>query len=340
MPAGEVLRIAIGLLPVLLFLSALWFMDTYKLVPKRRIYAAIIAGGLAALVCYQLNTFIFQRAGDNQDRYAAFGAPVVEELAKSGYWIFLIATARVAFLVDSAICGFAAGAGFALVENLFYLNVLAGRNLGVWLLRGFGPAVMHGGVAALGAMISIYLLETREFRGIKQFAPGVLCAIALHSLFNQEILTPAASLLITVAGLPLILALAFYASERSLQHWLGGKLDRDIDMLNMIARGEFHKTRSGAYLLSLHGAFPAEIRADMLCLLQLSTELSVRAKSDLLFREAGLEPPPDPELESRFNELRYLEKSIGTTGMLAVRPLLSQTRRDLWAMHRLTQQQR
>ena len=52
MSAGEVLRIALGLLPVLLFLSALWFLDTYKLVPKRRIYAAIIAGGLAALVCY------------------------------------------------------------------------------------------------------------------------------------------------------------------------------------------------------------------------------------------------------------------------------------------------
>jgi RsiW-degrading membrane proteinase PrsW (M82 family) len=340
MPANEVLRIAIGLLPVLLFLSALWFMDSYKLVPKRRIYAAIIAGSVAALVCYELNTFIFQRAGDNQDRYAAFGAPIVEELAKSGYWIFLIATARVAFLVDSAICGFAIGAGFAVVENIFYLNVLAGRSLGVWLLRGFGTAVMHGGVVSLGAMISVYLAETREWRGVKQFAPGMLCAIALHSLFNQDILSPTVSLAVTIVGLPLILALAFYANERSLRQWLGGKLDRDIDMLNMIARGEFHKTRSGAYLLSLHEAFPGEIRADMLCLLQLSTELGVRAKSDLLFREAGFEPPPDPDIESRFKELQYLEKSIGTTGMLAVRPLLSQSRRDLWAMHRLTQQQR
>jgi len=295
---------------------------------------------VAALICYQFNTFIFQHAGANQDRYAAFGAPVVEELAKSGYWIFLIATARVAFLVDSAICGFAAGAGFALVENLFYLNVLVGRSLGVWLLRGFGTAVMHGGVAALGAMVSVYLAETREWHGIRQFAPGVLCAIALHSLFNQGILSPAASLAVTVAGLPLILALAFYVSERSLRQWLGGKLDGDIDLLNMIARGEFHKTRSGAYLHSLHDAFPADIRGDMLCLLQLTTELNVRAKSDLLFREAGLEPPPDPDLESRFKELLYLEKSIGTTGMLAVRPLLSQTRRDLWAMHRLTQQPR
>jgi hypothetical protein len=35
--------------------------------------------------------------------------------------------------------------------------------------------------------------------------------------------------------------------------------------------------------------------------------------------------------------LKYLEKSIGRTGMLAVRPLLAQTPRDLWEMHRLGQ---
>ena len=75
----------------------------------------------------------------------------------------------------------------------------------------------------------------------------------------------------------------------------------------------------------------------MLSLLHLTTELSVRAKSDLLFREVGLEVAPDPELESQFKELKYLEKSIGPTGMLAIRPLLSQTPRDLWEMHQLAQ---
>jgi RsiW-degrading membrane proteinase PrsW (M82 family) len=335
MTLDHILRLAIGVLPVLLFLSALWIMDSYKLVPRRRIYGAILAGALAAMLCYQFNTLIFQRASENQDRYAFLGAPVVEELAKAAYWIFLIATARVAFLVDSAICGFAVGAGFALIENIFYLHVLEGKSIGVWLLRGFGTAVMHGGVAALGGMISVYLAETRQWRGWRQFAPGVLCAIGLHSFFNQGIVSPVVSTAITVAGLPLILAFAFYMSERSLRQWLGGKLDRDLDMLNMIDRGEFHQTRSGAYLLSLHEAFPAEIRADMLCLLHLNIELSVRAKSELLFREAGLEPPPDPELGKRLKELQYLEKSIGPTGMLALRPLLSQTPRDLWAMHRV-----
>jgi hypothetical protein len=72
-------------------------------------------------------------------------------------------------------------------------------------------------------------------------------------------------------------------------------------------------------------------------MLQVTIELSVRAKGDMLMREAGIEIPPDPEIEAQFQELAYLEKSIGRTGMLAVGPLLSQTPRDLWEMRRLAQ---
>jgi hypothetical protein len=144
-------------------------------------------------------------------------------------------------------------------------------------------------------------------------------------------------MVLAVVGVPLVLGVVLYLSERSLRRWLGGKMDRDIDMLDMIGSEEFQQTRVGTYLMSLQEAFPPELRGDMLSLLQLTTELSMRAKSDLMLREAGLEVAPDPELDSLFAELRYLEKSIGPTGMLAVRPLLSQTPRDLWEMHRLGQ---
>jgi RsiW-degrading membrane proteinase PrsW (M82 family) len=335
MRIDEVLRVVLALLPVMVFLAALRLLDSYKLVSRGKVGAALGAGAAAAAVCFGINRVVFQQLPEYQDQYARFGAPVVEELAKAASWIFLIATARVAFMVDSAICGFAVGAGFALVENVFYLQVLEGSGFGIWLLRGFGTAVMHGGVAAIGAMVSVYLAESRQWRGVRQFAPGLLAAMILHSFFNQGVLSPAGSMAATVAGLPLVFMVVFYFSERSLHRWLGGKLDRDIDMIAMIASGEFRQTPQGAYLMSLSEAFPPEVRGDMLTLLHLTLEISARAKGDLMLREAGFEAPPDPTLEAQFKELRYLEKSIGPTGMLAVRPLLSQSPRDLWEMHRL-----
>jgi RsiW-degrading membrane proteinase PrsW (M82 family) len=334
---GEALRITLALVPVILFLVALRALDSYKLVSLRTVFTALFAGALAAGICFPINSFVFTQFPRYADEYARFGAPVVEELAKAVYWIFLIATARVAFMADSAIGGFAIGAGFAVVENIFYLQVLQGQGPAIWIVRGFGTAIMHGGVAAIGATISAYLLDSRQWRGVRLFAPGVLAAIVLHSVFNQSLQSPVVSMVLAVVGVPLVLGVVLYLSERSLRRWLGGKMDRDIDMLDMIGSEEFQQTRVGTYLMSLQEAFPPELRGDMLSLLQLTTELSMRAKSDLMLREAGLEVAPDPELDSLFAELRYLEKSIGPTGMLAVRPLLSQTPRDLWEMHSLGQ---
>lgn len=333
--SGDVLRFALALLPVLLFLTALRALDSYKLVSSYTVLASLGAGALAAALCFTINTFIFQLFPASQDQYIRFGAPVAEELAKAIFWIFLIMSARVAFMADSAICGFAVGAGFAVVENISYLHMLAGTGLGTWILRGFGTAVMHGGVTGLAATISAYLLETRQWRGARLFAPGLLFAIVLHSLFNQNLQFPIVSTMAAVVGVPLIFGFVFYFSEKSLRHWLGGKMDRDIDILNMIGSTEFQQTRVGSYLTSLQATFPPELRGDMLSLLHLCIELSVRAKGELMLREAGLEVEPDVELEGMFAELKYLQKSIGPTGMLAIRPLLSQTPRDLWEMHHL-----
>jgi RsiW-degrading membrane proteinase PrsW (M82 family) len=334
---GELVRIALALVPVTLFLAALRALDSYKLVSLRTVFTALLAGALAAGFCFAINSIVFAQFPRYADQYARFGAPVVEELSKAVYWIFLIAMARVAFMADSAICGFAVGAGFAVIENIFYLDVLQGHGPAIWIVRGFGTAVMHGGVAAIGATVSAYLFDSRQWRGVRLFAPGVLAAIVLHSLFNQSLQAPIVSMVVAVVGVPLLLGGVLYLSEQSLRRWLGGKMDRDIDVLNMIESSEFQQTRVGSYLMSLQGAFPPELRGDMLSLLQLTTELSMRAKGDLMLREAGLKAAPDPELDSMFAEMRFLEKSIGPTGMLAVRPLLSQTPRDLWEMHRLDQ---
>src|SRR5256885_8503991 len=57
-------------------------------------------------------------------------------------------SAHVGFLVDAAILGFAVGTGFAVVENVYYASVMRDLELGLWLVRGLGTAVMEIGRGA------------------------------------------------------------------------------------------------------------------------------------------------------------------------------------------------
>ena len=75
----------------------------------------------------------------------------------------------------------------------------------------------------------------------------------------------------------------------------------------------------------------------MLCLLRIHLELSLRAKGMLIAREAGLDLPIGSEVKANLEELRYLEKAVGATGLLAIRPLLKNRSRDLWHLYMLDQ---
>jgi len=83
----------------------------------------------------------------------------------------------------------------------------------------------------------------------------------------------------------------------------------------------------------LRERFKGEQLADMLCYLRVHGELAVRAKGLLLLRETGMaEPPLDGETRGRLAELAQLERAIGNTGMLALRPLMMSTGKEIWQL--------
>ena len=125
----------------------------------------------------------------------------------------------------------------------------------------------------------------------------------------------------------------FQRSEKSTREWLGVGFDTDATLLEAVNTGEVSQTRVGAYLQSLRAKFPGELVADMLCMLRIHLELSIRAKGILLAREHGFETKAEPDIREKFTELEYLEKSLGTTGMLAIKPFLHTTHRDLWQLY-------
>ena len=76
-------------------------------------------------------------------------------------------------------------------------------------------------------------------------------------------------------------------------------------------------------------------REIMMGLLRLRAELGIKAKGILLMREAGFQADPDPSLQAKLEEVNYLEKSIGKTGMRALKPFVDKSSQDLWQLNLL-----
>ena len=335
MTAEVALRAAVGLLPVLCFLAALRAFDSYKLVHLRPTLGLIVIGGLAAAASYWIGAAILTHVDLGFVTYSRYVAPPVEELLKGAVIVTLVARHRIGFLVDAAICGFAVGAGFALVENLFYLHRLAEAPLGVWIVRGFGTAIMHGGTTALFGILGLILSERAGRPGLAAFLPGLLLASAVHSAYNHFLFSPVLAAAGIVLLLPPLMLMVFARSEATLEKWLETGFDADTQLLEMINSGKFADTRAGKYLTELRRRFDGPVVADLLCYLRTRTELALRAKGILMLRETGFAAEPDAATRERFAELEYLEKSIGRTGLLAIKPFLHMSRKDLWQLHQI-----
>lgn len=323
----------IGLLPALVFLMALVSLDSYRLVKLRMVLALIAAGGVVAGACYVCNGALMQVLGMDLVHYSRWIAPAVEETAKALVMMYLLQSHRIGFLVDAAILGFAVGTGFALVENFYYLYLSTDTTLTVWIVRGFGTAVMHGGVVAIFGVMSKTMAEQSLRINLLHCLPGLLVAIAVHSVFNHFYVSPVMSTIGTLLVLPPILYLVFRISERRAHRWIEADFDEDWDLIRMIDSGEFNRTHAGVLLAELQDKFDGPVVADMLCYLRLYTELALRAKGVLLMRENGLDVPMDAETRDKFKELRYLEQAIGVIGCMAIRPFLHMTSKDLWQMY-------
>ncbi len=330
-PIDVGLRLLLALSPVFAFLVALILLDSFKLVRLRLVVALIAGGAVAALASLVINHAIVSVTGIEGPNLARYIAPVVEELIKGAIVVFLIAKNRVAFLVDAAIVGFAVGAGFSALENLHYMMVLRDPSIALWIVRGFGTALMHGSVTAILAILSIQIRDLRDSAKAWIFAPGLALAILLHSIFNHFFIAPSVTTVLILLALPAFFVLVFQLSERRTRDWLGTGFDTDAELLEIIVSGRMTaSSRVGSYLQELRERFPAATVVDMVCLLRLRVELSIRAKGILLARQSGFELPADPQLESRFAELQHLEDEVGRTGLLALAPLFHFSDRDLW----------
>lgn len=335
MPTEIFMAVIVGLFPVLGFLAALLYLDSYKLVKLRAIIAIVACGAIVAGASYVTNGYAIEWTRIDLTHFSRYVAPITEELLKSLVIVALIRSHRIGFLVDAAIFGFAVGTGFAAVENLYFLHLVPDAGVSTWIVRGLGTAIMHGGATAIFAVMGLAMMERAPGVTLTALLPGFGLAVLLHSAYNHLLVRPEMATLAILVVLPPLLYLVFQRSEKSVGDWLGQGFDADTEMLELINSGRLSDSPVGAYLSTLKSKFKGSVVADLICYLRLYIELALRAKGILMMRESGFDVPIDEDTQAKFVEIRYLESSIGKTGLLALQPMCHMSHRDLWQLYML-----
>jgi protease PrsW len=337
------LKVAIALVPVLVFVAGFAVLDAFRVVSWRMLLLLMAGGGLLAGLSYAVNWRVLDDLPIGFTNYTKYGAPLVEEPLKAALMVWLFYRNRIGFMIDAAIAGFAIGAGFSLIENIIYLyNFAATANEGVWLVRGFGTAVMHGAATAAFGVVGQFLLERRSSieKGRYRinpviFLPGLIVAILIHGLYNHFPDQPLLAMTLVLFLAPLSLVLIFFKSEHAAHKWLLTEFETHEHMLEDMRAGRLQTTEAGRFILTLSERFELTVVVAAFEYLKTYTELALMAEETLLDHEEGRAAPAARDVRAEFQRLHELERQMGAAALMALRPHLRFSRRELWEIHEL-----
>ena len=337
-----ILNAVVALAPVLICLIVFDRIDAFGLVSLPMVALLLLAGGAVAAAGYYINGGVLDQFPLGPDRYAQTVAPVIEECLKAGLLVVVFWLNRIGYLIDAVIVGFAIGAGFSVVENLFYLHQFSQANVGVWLVRGFGTAIMHGGASALFAVIT-QLLYTPRLRSDASrfhfnpllFLPGLALAIALHAAFNRFTSQPLIAMVVMLVGIPLGLYAIFALGETYAHRWLAHNRESHSQLQADIESGAFAASEDGRAIQALAGRLDAKGASAVMECVRLHVDLVVKADINLLDLEAHEAKAHHAHVRGAFHRLHLLERQLGRSTVMALRQHLHFSRNDLWEMHEL-----
>lgn len=321
-----------ALLPIVLYILAVYELDSFSLLSVKRLLLTVLAGMLTALVCFGLFRLL---DGVMDERVSDFIYPVIEEIVKALPLLELARRKKMVFFIDSVICGAAVGGGFAFLENIFYLVLGDPLSIGTVLFRGLEVALIHMGCSALVAaalMFGVRLAErVRCSLSVKRSDAAMsvfllLAPLFLHVLHNALHFNPIIQFTVVFGAMAGLLVWTYQYDGDMIHRWLDRGLDKQVKLLQAIQEGQLGETATGEFLRSVKDSFPSELFFDMICYVQLNIELCVAAKSRFMLREAGLDLPLEEEQKkdflSKHQEFVILEKRLGKSARMTLAPVV------------------
>ena len=336
---------AVSLIPIIVYIIFIYKIDHFALISIKRLLLLALIGMLTALACFGL-FLLTDRVISGKS--ADIIHPVIEELVKSIPLLILAFRKRIAFFIDSVICGAAVGGGFSFLENIFYLVLGDSVDLSTGLFRGLEVALIHMGCSAIiaaGMMMVVRQTERKRSRMpmstndiIKTTALFVV-ALEFHVFHNTFQFTPIMQFFWVLAVMVGMIAVVYFYDIDMTHRWLDKGLDMQINLLRSIEGGHLLNTPTGTFLESVKELFPPNVYFDIICYVRLQIELSVAAKTRFMLHEVGMDEPLEANKKelymSQFVELGELEKNIGPSAKMTIAPIVKLSPADTQALNNL-----
>ena len=336
---------AVSLIPIIVYIIFIYKIDHFALISIKRLLLLALIGMLTALVCFGL---FLLTARVISGKSADIIHPVIEELVKSIPLLILAFRKRIAFFIDSVICGAAVGGGFSFLENTFYLVLGDSVDLSTGLFRGLEVALIHMGCSAIiaaGMMMAVRQIERKRSRTAMSWNDIIkttalfVAALAFHVFHNMFQFTPIMQFFWVLAVTVGMIAVVYFYDIDMTHRWLDKGLDMQINLLRSIEGGHLLNTPTGTFLESVKELFPPNVYFDIICYVRLQIELSVAAKTRFMLHEVGMDEPLEANKKelymSQFVELGELEKNIGPSAKMTIAPIVKLSPADTQALNNL-----
>lgn len=338
---------AVAIFLPLLFLYIIYALDLYSSGSFRTVATCFVWGLVAFGLAYLLNTAakdLFLQRQLGMSSAAAFVwvvilvAPIIEEIVKSLALVYFGRRPDFTYFVDGAIYGFAAGIGFSILENLFYISRTSSGSEGALLVisRSFSTCLMHGSASALvGVSIGRFRYGHGSTR-LLSLGLGWGVAMALHAGFNRVVqFWSGTALLLGTVGLGIggVLLIALFIrwglveEKRWIEETLGLKMrvtEKEKALVRQLQDLE-------ELLKPITERFGREKSAQVEEFLVKQAQLGIKQKSSEMASDPRLKQQVQEQIAALQAEMEAIRRKVGVYCMTYVRSVFPPESVVLWS---------
>lgn len=317
-------------------LGLIYKLDFYKTGQFTTILISFLAGVVAFLLASQINRTIILQGWLERMDVIRYSAPIAEEILKGLILWYLVSRPKFTYFVEGAVYGFAAGIGFAIAENLQYLQAAQESGLFLAISRVISTNLIH---AAATSLLGIFLGQAKFEKGparrLRVAALGLLLAMFIHVGFNNLVTRVESGLLLlyaAVCGLASAGVIS-YVIKRGLKT---GKiwLEESLGMTDRVTSGEaavvVRMESIDDILKPLAARFGDKKASQIKDFMTKQARLGFLRKSVQLLSDERMKRATEEEIMKLRAQVDLARRSVGSYAMLFLRQTFPEDSSPLW----------